>query len=213
MDVLAAPGRVLFQSGQSTITLQLTGAASIPPAGEQPAGTVNRLTAGAWKQDLPTYHSLQYSRILPGVDLRLTIVQSTFKSEYIVAPHADPNSIRLRYDGGAVSIEKGSLLVHAGALSLEEPPPVAFQDTPAGRIAVAARYKLLDDGSIGFVLGAYDPAQPLVIDPYVIASASTLGGSRMDQVVSAVSDPSGHLYLAGWSEWTDSTNYRMATPF
>jgi hypothetical protein len=63
---------------------------------------------------------------------------------------------------------------------------------------------MLANGAVGFRLGAYDTAAPLVIDP-TLSYASYLGGSGTDGVTGVKVDATGALYVAGF---TSSTSFR-----
>lgn len=56
---------------------------------------------------------------------------------------------------------------------------MAYQDINGQRHAVPVSYALNSTGQVSFVLGAYDPSQPLVIDP-ILSYGSYLGGSGQD---------------------------------
>ncbi len=106
-----------------------------------------------------------YSDLWPGIDLAYEQASGSPKSTYTLAPDADPAAIRLRYNRPAEILPDGSLAFDFEGGRLTESAPLAWQDTPAGRRAVDVRFDLRSDGILGFALGAYDPALPLVIDP------------------------------------------------
>jgi hypothetical protein len=58
------------------------------------------------------------------------------------------------------------------------------------------------DGTVGFHIGAYDRAQPLIIDP-VLSYSTYLGGGGMDAATSIAVDGGGSAYVAGWTTSTD----------
>src|SRR5207249_818370 len=110
------------------------------------------------------------------------------KGVYTLQPHADPSRIRWRYDGGdEVTIDSsGNLIVTARspeddrpALTLTEHAPLAWQEIAGQRKAVDVRYKVEADESISVVLGEYDAAGQLIIDP-AITYSTFLGGAGAD---------------------------------
>ena len=115
------------------------------------------------------------------------------------------DAIRWRYRGAqSVRVDDdGALVVTGGAGVLREGAPVVFQDSPAGRTPVEARYRVHRDGSVGFETAAYDRSAGLIIDP-VLMFSTYLGGSGLDAVRAVAVDSSGNAYLAGY---TDSTNF------
>ena len=55
---------------------------------------------------------------------------------------------------------------------------------------------------MGFRTGAYNPSEPLIIDPYITSSTTYIGGSRSDAVTAMAAVP-GAMLIAGWSESQD----------
>lgn len=172
---------------------------------EAVAGRANFLSGpdrGSWKTNLPVFAKVAYRNLYPGIDAVYAGAGRQIKSEFRLAPFADPGWIRMRYEGAAsVRIGAGgALLVERGATVLREDPPEAFQITGDGsRREVAAAYRLLEDRTVGFELGPYDPTRPLVIDP-AITYSTYLGGSGMGAVTGVAIDGAGNLYAAGWTE-------------
>jgi hypothetical protein len=80
-----------------------------------------------------------------------------------------------------------------------DPPhrPIAYQALPGGRREIEAAYSQDARGAIGFRLGDYDRAEPLVIDP-IITYSSFLGGSgNSDSATSVAYDHAGFAYIIG----------------
>jgi hypothetical protein len=147
--------------------------------------------------------SLVYRNAWNGIDAVYAAHGKTVKSEYHVAPGADPNLIRLRYRGETVPRIRpdGSLVIGVPGAELIDSPPFAYQDIGM-RVPVAAAYRVFADGTVGFALGAYDPSRPLVIDP--VMNYSTLFGGMGDTTVTAVAlDTYGNAIVAGWTSSTD----------
>jgi hypothetical protein len=86
--------------------------------------------------------------------------------------------------------------------------PVIYQEMGGERQEVIGGYRLHGD-RVGFVLGAYDPARPLVIDPVVLAYSTFLGGSGFlgasggDQGFGIAVDPYRHAYVTGFTSSFD----------
>jgi hypothetical protein len=147
--------------------------------------------------------TLSYNAAWPGIEVRFAAHARTLKSEYHVAPGADPNTIRLRYQGQGRPrvLREGSLAIGVPGAELIDSPPIAYQDIGI-RVTVAVAYRVNPDGTVGFALGPYDPAHPLVIDP--VMNYSTLFGGSGDTSVTAVAiDSNGNAVIAGWTTATD----------
>ena len=194
---------------------------SIIASGELP-GVANFFIGddpSAWRIDIPTYGTITYEQLYPGIDLRYDGLSGQIKSTYTVAPGVDPALIRWRYDGvQQFKIDNNGNLV----IQLAPPPdrtsedrvlteqaPVAWQEIDGKQMAVTSAFTLADDGTLGFALGTYDHAYPLVIDP-IITFSSYLGGSGRDLGNSIAVDSSGNFYLSGN---TNSTNFPIVSPF
>ena len=168
--------------------------------------------ASRWSTGIPIYGSIVYRDLYPGIDAHYGGDRvdngRRIKSEFVVAPGADPSQIRLEYEGAdRVWIEaNGELVAGAKAGALHEAAPEIYQDSPGGRVAIAGRYRMLGARTVGFEIGAYDASRPLRIDP-TISYSTYLGGSGMGAVTGLAVDGSGDLYVTGW---TESVNFPIA---
>jgi Beta-propeller repeat len=164
-----------------------------------------------WIRDVETYSRVSYSGVYRGVDLTFYGNQQQLEYDFTVGPGADPREIRLRFDG-ADDLElssEGALILHTDAGAVRHDRPNAYQESNGSRLGVPAEFKRLDDGTIGFEVGAYDPARPLVIDPVLVYS-TYLGGSAADSGRGIVVDSTGNAFLVGDSF---SSNFlRNASP-
>lgn len=197
------------ESKTHQVTLKFAGAAADP----QLAG-LNRLPGASnfyrgsdpahWQTNVPAYAEVRYTALYPGVDLVYLGTNGRLKSEFHVAAGADPQVIRLRYDGMAsLSIGAGGDLILATALGeVTEARPDIYQLIAGEKVAVAGEYQMLDAHTVGFKLGAYDPALPLVIDPE-FAYLSYLGGSGSDSISSLAVNDQGDIFVTGWTTSND----------
>ena len=142
-----------------------------------------------------------YTELWPGISLSYAAAaQGIFATTYTLAPGADPADIRLDYNT-ALSLEADGTLQMAyetGALS--ESAPLAWQTIGGQRVQVKAAFRVRGQ-EVGFALGAYDPAQPLTIDP-TLTWSTFLGGSAGDYGYYIAVDGSGNIYVAGDSDAT-----------
>lgn len=162
--------------------------------GSDPAG---------WHTRIPTYGSVVYKGLYPGIDMVCAGDQGTFKNEFRVAAGVDPGMIQMSYQG-TLNLKisgKGDLLISTGNGTLVDKAPVAYQEVGDQRKAVRIRYRLRQ-GMVSFRVGAYDPGLPLVIDPefsyvtYYSGNDETIGqGIAVDR--------EGYLLHSGYSKATD----------
>lgn len=203
------PGSALFEIRGLTLRVDFAGANSavrIDADGRLP-GAANFLLGNhpeLWRTNLPVYNQIRYRDLYPGIDMTYSGTGRRIKSEFVLAPGADPNLIRLRYSGAdQLRLDaNGELIVRSGQAEMREEAPVVYQESPRGKALVQSRYVLLDERTLGFELGDYDRSLTLIIDP-TLSYATYLGGSRLSSVTGLALDPSGDLYVAGWTESTD----------
>src|SRR6266545_2981284 len=206
-------GQTARVAGTTVVRLQYQGAnpARALRAGERLLGVVNYLVGtnpNQWRTNLATYASVSYAQLYTGIDLRYEGVDGQLKRTYAVAAGANPANIRWRYAGAtAAQLDPatGDLVITLPApaaglpgATLTERAPIAWQDSGGQRIPVSVRYDVAPNGSIGFVLGAYDTTQPLTIDP-VLSYSTFLGGNVIDEGSGITVDSSGNAYIVGGS--------------
>lgn len=190
-------------TAEGTAPVEFVNANPVLPAGAgSAAGRANFLTGPRerWRTEVPMYGEIRYVDLYPGVDAIFGSAGALLKSEFFVAPGADPARIRLRYRGArrvAVAGD-GGLEVETAVGILREGAPFAYQWSAAGRQEVAARYQVEADGTVGFVLGGYRDDLPLVIDP-VFAYSTYLGGSNIDWAHALAVDSTGAAYITGYT--------------
>jgi len=210
-DVRAAflTGGSMLQIGAARLEVRFAGASKqtrVEGAG-QLAGRANFFLGSdtsAWRTDLATFDHVVYRGLYPGIDASYAGLGRLLKSEFVVQPGVDPGLIRVEYPGAsAVWVDAGDLRVTVGAIEFREFAPEVYQSSRDGsRLPVQASYRVFEDRSVGFELGSYDAALPLVIDP-VITYSTYLGGSGMGAVTAVARDGLGNLYAAGWTESLD----------
>jgi Domain of unknown function DUF11/Beta-propeller repeat len=190
-------GSVSFQIHGSQTTLTFAG--SNPQArvdGESAtAGHVNFFIGSQARTDLETYARIRYHELYPGIDATYSGAGRKLKSEFLVAPGANPNLIRLAYDAPVSIGANGDLVVTNGEAELREEAPLIFQDGKP----VAGRYRMIDPHTAGFEIGEYDHTRELIIDPSITYS-TYLGGTGMGAVTGVAVDSSDNLYVTGWTE-------------
>ena len=210
-SALFADGAAVTYSLQGTrVHARWLGSAHQPVTPLEPLpGTANYYVgadASRWISGIPTYGRLQARAIYPGIDVVFYGNAKLLEYDLMVAPGADPNHLRLSFEGGALRLDKkGNLVVSTKAGSFMQHKPVAFQDIAGRRTAVEARYLIARNSStVRIALGPYDRRRELVIDP-TIAWATTLGsGTKGRSMANAMTlDSAGNLWVAGTTSATD----------
>ena len=149
-----------------------------------------------WVSRLPHYQTLYYSDLYPGIDMDVRMAEHAMKSNFYIAPGANPAAIVLRYEGqDGLLISSGNLIVRTSVGDIVELRPYAYQETDKGVREVDASYYLKGD-EIHIRLGYYDKSLPLTIDP--VLHFSTYTGSTADNWgTTATYDSYKNTYTAG----------------
>jgi hypothetical protein len=181
------------------------GAGAVRPTTEgHPSGVSHYLIGSdpsGWHTNVPHYGAVRYVAVYPGIDLLYTSEERRLRYDFVLSPGADPNLIRLRFDGArAQEIDgAGNLLLHVGEAGagavLTHGAPFTYQERGGQRMTVESRF-VLEGESVAFALGAYDPTLPLIIDPDLIF-ATYLGGGSIDNGNGIAVDNAGNVYLTG----------------
>lgn len=176
------------------------GAAQAAPAGSFQQGFYENFFLGddsaRWGTGCAVFGEVLLQQLYPGIDLRMD-GRTGLKYDFLVAPGADPASVRLNFEGqDALSLKDGRLFVRTSAGTVIEEAPVAYQEMPSGKKGVRCSY-LLSGSRVSFQLpDGYDPSFPLVIDP--VLTFGTYSGSMADNFgFTATYDAGGHLYGGG----------------
>ena len=162
-----------------------------------------------WRLGVPLYGGVIYRELYPGIDMVYGGLRQELKSEFIVAPGADPSQIRLRYVGASdMRIEDNGALVVPVNGELREQAPILYQERDGHRVAVDGRFALAAGGIVSFIVNEYDAGRPLIVDP-VLSYSTLLGGSSSNAATALAVDASGSAYVAGF---TTSYNFPTANP-
>lgn len=120
-----------------------------------------------WKTALPTYSSIVYKQLWPGIDVVFSGDLGKLKYAFHLAPGANPSLIRIAVRGatGIELLPTGQMEISTPVARFRDERPVAFQESAAGRAPIVADFRLVTTGEFGFRLSTYDPERPLIIDP------------------------------------------------
>lgn len=168
-----------------------------------------RFYTGTASFEARSYGILVYENVYPSIDLAFRLDEGRIKYEFRVHPGGKISDIRLRYTGaGQLGLEPdGALKAVCPLGDIRDAAPVSYQTKssdyiqPAGAPALRSSF-LLDGNDITFDIAQHDASTMLVIDPTVQWS-TYYGGGNVDHGTGISSDPSGNVYVTGY---TYSTN-------
>jgi hypothetical protein len=161
-----------------------------------------------WRRNVPQFSGVRYRGVYPGVDVVYYGSQQQLEYDFVVAPGANPRSIRLRFSPlSSMKINSsGDLVLAMGPQKVSVRAPAIYQEIDGARQPVTGRFVVTAGREVGFDIGRYDRSRALVIDPTIVYS-TYLGGS-LEEDASAAVDPAGNVYLSGR---TNSPNFPMTS--
>ena len=166
-----------------------------------------------WHTNVPNYARLKESEVYDGIDMIFYSHGGDLEYDFEVAPGADPNQIRMSFEGAdRIRVDKatGDLLmtVSSGA-ELRQSRPRIYQQIGTRRVEVAGRYEILDQNQVGFTLASYDRSRVLVIDPAVAFTVFFMG-ETWDYANGIALDSAHNAYITGA---TSSLHFPLVTGF
>src|SRR5438093_740242 len=176
-----------------------------------------------WRTNVPTYAKVQYRDLDHGIDLIYYGNQRPLEYDFVVSPGADPNLIRLAFQGAKeiTLADSGDLILTTETSDVRLQKPLVYQLRKDGhKELIAGNYVIRptltmssfsqSEGTrhalpvtVAFQIAAYDISRALIIDP-VLFYSTYLGGSGDDASNGIAVDDSGNAYVTGF---TNSTNF------
>lgn len=201
-------------SATSAVRIKLVGANPQPQITglERLPGKVNYLIgndSGRWRTNVPTYAKVKCEDVYPGVDLVYYGHQQQLEYDFVVAPGADPQAIRLTFEG-ADKLEvdaQGDLVLYAAGGQIRQHKPIIYQEVDGKRRKISGGYALTPDAKrktqeVRIRVDSYDATRPLIIDPVLVYS-TCLGGEGVDRGMDIAADVAGNVYVAGITDSSD----------
>ena len=149
-----------------------------------------------WIQNLATYSRIEYQNVYDGIDVAWYGNQGQLEYDFRVQPGADPNRIRVRFEGARkLALDSsGDVRIETAAGSLSLRLPEVYQEIAGARKRVQGHYVLRASNEVGFELAGYDRSKPLVIDPTLVYG--TYFGNWLS-VAAITTDTLGNVYIGG----------------
>lgn len=156
------------------------------------------------------FRRVAYAGLWEGINLEYaSLADGLYMTTYTLAPGANANKIRLRYNAPVALNENGTLNIAFQNGAFTESAPIAWQEIQGARVPVGVAFRVRDR-DVGFALGAYDPQYGVTIDPSIVWN-TFLGSSALDWNYGLARDGSGNLYVTGYSAATWGSPVRSFT--
>jgi len=165
-----------------------------------------------WRTGVPNYGRVRAHSVYPGVDLVCYGNQGRFEYDLAVAPGADPDQVRLAWDG-ADSLRlnaEGDLVLKTSLGEVVQKRPRVYQDVGGRQVEVGSKYLLAGSSQVRLALTRHDRRRALVIDPVMLVYSSYLGGNGSDSAAGIAVDSTGSAYIVGSA---GSTNFPIQSAF
>ena len=218
---LSIPGRPALLKGRvSAIGMHLVGSHSWSAVqGMDATGAMSNYLIGSdrtkWRSGIPQYRRLQVNGVYDGIDLVFYGHGRDLEYDFVLAPGADPNQIRLAFDGAGplrVDRETGDLVIKTNSGSeMRHVRPRVYQQIGNEKKEVAGGYQILDNGEAAFRLASYDRQHALVVDP-TVEFTTFLEGNSQDIVEGLAVDSQGNSYVTGQTLSTNFPNFFGPAP-
>lgn len=166
-----------------------------------------------WRTGVPLYAKVRYRDVYPGIDLLYHGDGNQLEYDFVIAPGANPDAIRLDFSGTKdVRLDSnGNLVLTTGAGELRQKRPLIYQQSEAERKEVPGHFVISDHKEVSFKIDNYDSTKPLVIDPVLVYS-TYLGGNSDEASLSVAIDGQGNTYVTGWTQSTDFPTSSPVSP-
>jgi uncharacterized repeat protein (TIGR01451 family) len=160
--------------------------------------------ASKWVRNVPQYARVRYEQVYPGIDLVYYGKRGRVEYDFVLAPGADPDQIKVSFDGvSELTVgHDGNLELATDGGKLELLPPQVYQVVNGEHRSVEGSYVLAAGNRVGVKLGDYDRSRELVIDP-VLSYSTYLGGSGDELAPQVAVDAGFNVYVAGSTTSTD----------
>ena len=98
-----------------------------------------------WQTDIPNYEKVKYSKVYDGVDLVYYGNNQRLEYDFVVAPNANPDQIKLRFDGiknAEIEEQTGDLLLETELGTIRQHKPFSYQMIDGKQKEIASLYKI-----------------------------------------------------------------------
>ncbi len=167
-------------------------------------GKANYLLGRGFRASYDLYGRVRWRGVNPGIDVVFQANREGLDYHLEIGAGRDPGVVRLVFGGidGIRIGRNGELVLDAGAERIRQARPVAWQTAAGQRQLVEASYAIDEANHVGFHMGAYNHALPLVIGSQLVFD-TPFGGSGVSYAAGMARDAQGNLYITGTTDSSD----------
>ncbi|HLP10540.1 MAG TPA: PKD domain-containing protein [Flavobacteriales bacterium] len=164
---------------------------------ENPTGFYSNYFIGndpaKWRSGIYSYKKITYQNLYTGIDYIIGESKGELKSDYVVHRGFDPSTIQLEYKGvDDIKVVDGKLVVKTSLAEITENIPYAYQVIEGKQVPVQCEY-VLNNNTVSFKVGFYNPGIDLIIDP-ILYFSTYIGASTDNFGCTATYDKHKNLY-------------------
>ena len=150
-----------------------------------------------WASFVYGYSEVTYKKLYNGIDLKWYSSGENIKYDFIVAPGADADDIKINYVGtDGIFIENGNLQIKNSVNPITETKPYAYQYRNGNIVVINCEY-FVEDNTVSFIFpDGYNKNLTLYIDPELVFASYT-GATSDNWGYTATNDEDGNLYGGG----------------
>ena len=187
------------------VMLVFQGALQVHPVGQEMSTGYHSFFIGndpsRWVTEVPEYRCVIYKDLYEGIDLVYKMSQGRLKYEFHLSPHANPDQIAFRVEGGSIerSSDSSSIVIGTslGAI-IDAGLEIFYENDSNSKIKGSFRS---DERGYGFNVNQYDTDSSIIIDPYIYSTF--FGGSSVDEGYVVRLDAAGDIYVGGMTASDD----------
>jgi len=151
-----------------------------------------------WATGVRSYQRIEYNELWSGIDLVLTLKDGGLKYDLVLHPGSEPSDISFMVEGHSGLVAEGTELTIR--------TPIGMDITDSGLCAnygdglkedIGASFILQGQDGYSISLDSYDGSRQVIVDPLVFSTY--YGGTDEDDAYDIDRDPSGNLYVVGYT--------------
>lgn len=165
-----------------------------------------------WQTDVANYEAITYRNIYEGIDLRFEAGIDGMNSYFIVKPGADPDQIRLQFEGtNSISVTPArDLVINSNWGEIVVRAANIYQESSGERDNVSGSYDAIDEQTVRFAVDdRYDASRAIFLAP-TLTFSTYLGGNGGEYASDLEINSSGEAILVGT---TTSANFPTVGAF